>query len=61
MKRKKRLKRGIESLEEQIEIHKEKLREASEDGNEELVQCYEKDLVRLEKEKDNKKRHLDQS
>ena len=58
MKRKKRLVKGIESLHRQIEIHKEKLREAMKEGNEELVRYYEKDLVRVENEEKKKKEHL---
>ena len=33
MKRKKRLERGIQSIEEEIEIHKKKMQEAREEGN----------------------------
>ena len=56
MNRKKRLKKGIESLEKQIDIHKDKLKEAVSDGNEELAVYYEKDIERLYKEKEKKKR-----
>lgn len=58
MKREKRLKKGIESLQEQIQIHKDKLRKAMKEGNEELVEYYEKDLTRLENEEKKKKEHL---
>ena len=37
MKRKKRLKKVIESLKKQIDIHKEKLKKAIEEGKEELA------------------------
>lgn len=56
MNRKKRLKKGIESLEKQIDIHKDKLKEAVGEGNEELALYYEKDIERLFKEKEKKKR-----
>jgi phage shock protein A len=59
MKRKKRLKKGIESLHEQVEIHKEKLREAIEEGNEELAGYYKKDLARLEGEERKKREQLE--
>ena len=35
--RKKRLKKGIESLQEQIELHKEKKKHAEEEGDEDLT------------------------
>ena len=54
MKRKKRLKKGIESLKEQISIHEEKLRKAEEEGFVELAGYYEKDIARLKKQKINK-------
>ena len=59
MKRKKRLEKGIESLQKQVEIHKEKLKNAIEDGNEDLAKYYEKDLARLEIEKDKKVEKLE--
>ncbi len=55
MNRKKRLKKGIESIEKQIELHKDKLKNAVDEGNEELARYYEKDIERLDKEKDKKK------
>ena len=61
MKRKKRLAKGIESLQEQIEIHKEKLREAIEEGDEDLASYYEKDISRLEGEKEKKKEYMRKS
>jgi len=54
MKRKKRLEKGIESIEGQIKIHESKLKEAEESGEEELVDYYRKDLARLEKQKEQK-------
>lgn len=54
MKRKKRAKKSIKSLEKQIELHKEKQREAFEKGNEELYDYYEKELDKFENEKKRK-------
>jgi len=51
--RKKRLERGIESLENQIIIHKEKLIKAEKERNNELVNYYIKEI---EKFRDNKKK-----
>ena len=55
MNRKKRLKKGIESIEKQIDLHKDKLKNAVDEGNEELARYYEKDIERLDKEKEKKK------
>lgn len=54
MKRKKRLKKGIESIKRQISIHKAKLEEARKEGNEELARYYEKEIPALEKEEQRK-------
>lgn len=59
MKRKKRLEKGIESIEEQIKVHEEKLKEAEEAGQEELVTYYRKDISRLEKQKEQKEEKLE--
>ncbi|MEK6871544.1 MAG: hypothetical protein AABX16_01440 [Nanoarchaeota archaeon] len=59
MKRQKRLEKGIESLQKQIEIHKDKLNKAKEDGNEDLVKYYEKDITNLENEKNKKREKQD--
>jgi hypothetical protein len=48
MNRKKRLEKGIKSLNEQIKIHKEKLKKAEEDGLKELVGYYEKEIISKE-------------
>lgn len=48
--RKRRLKKGIQSLEEQIEIHRVKRRKAMEDGNEDLGDYYNKEIEKFEKE-----------
>lgn len=58
MNRKKRLEKGIESLKEQIKVHKEKLKEAEESGQEELITYYRKDISRLEKQKEQKEDKL---
>ncbi|MBI2448789.1 hypothetical protein HYV49_00655 [Candidatus Pacearchaeota archaeon] len=58
MKRKKRLEKGIISLEEQIRIHEEKLQKAKEKGFVELATYYEKDIARLKKQKLNKETKL---
>ncbi|MBI2451868.1 hypothetical protein HYV50_02190 [Candidatus Pacearchaeota archaeon] len=47
MKRKKRLERGVKSLEDQIKIHEEKKQKAIELGQEELVRYYEKEINKL--------------
>jgi len=54
MNRKKRLEKGIESIEEQITLHEAKLKEAEESGEEELVEYYHKDIARLKKQKEQK-------
>lgn len=58
-RREKRLKKGIESIEEQIKIHRNKLKKAKEDNDESLERYYEKELESLEKAKDLKKSQLD--
>ena len=50
--------KGIESLKRQIEIHKEKLKKAVEEGQEELASYYVKDIARLEKEEKKKEEKL---
>jgi len=47
-KRKKRLRKGIESIREQIELHKEKLKAAERSGNIGLTDYYEKEIESLE-------------
>jgi len=54
MNRKKRLEKGIESIEEQIKLHESKLKEAEEASEEELVEYYYKDISRLKKQKKQK-------
>ena len=57
--RKKRLQKGIDSIEKQIELHEEKLRKAEEDDNIELAQYYRKELTAKKKDKDEKQRLFD--
>ena len=59
MKRKKRLEKGIESIEEEIEIHKKKMQEAKEEGNLELADYYDREIKGLEKTKDRKENQLE--
>ncbi len=57
--RKKRLQKGIESIEKQIELHEEKLSKAEDGDNMELAQYYRKELIGKKKDKDEKQRLLD--
>ena len=57
--RKKRLKKGIDSLQEQIEIHIKKKTDAEEQGNIELVDYYEKEIRAKEETKKRKQEILD--
>lgn len=54
VKRKKRLEKGIESLEKQIKIHKNKKMLAEESDNDELIRYYEKEIEAKEKTKKEK-------
>lgn len=56
--RKKRLRKGIESLEEQIKLHEEKLRRAEEEDSIELVGYYKKEIAAKRKDKEEKQRIL---
>ena len=56
--RKKRLEKGIESLEKQIVLHKEKKKVAQEEGKIELGEYYEKELKVLESVKEVKEKIL---
>ena len=47
-KRRKRLRKGIESIREQIGIHREKMRQAEKAGNIGLVNYYEKEIESME-------------
>lgn len=57
--RKKRLKKGIESLEKQIKLHEEKLNEAKKEGKIELTDYYEKEIDVKKKDIEEKKRLLE--
>lgn len=59
VKREKRLKKGIESLEEQKKIHQEKRKLAEEIGDEDLVRYYDKEIGKFEREQKKKKEILD--
>ena len=59
MKRKKRLKKGIESLKEQVKVYEEKLKKAREAGLKEFEEYYKRDIARLEGVKEKKEEQLD--
>jgi len=56
VKRKKRLKKGIESLERQISLHKKKKEKALGQGKLERVEYYAKEIRAKEKDKDKKEK-----
>ena len=58
MKRKKRLKKGIDSIEKQILIHENKLGEVVKVGDEDLARYYVSEIGRLRKRKDNREEKL---
>ena len=57
--RKKRLQKGIKSLEKQIRLHEEKLNKAEEEGNIGLASYYRKEINAKKKDKEEKQRMLD--
>ena len=59
--RKKRLDKGIQSIEEQILLHKQKQNEAENKGEIEMVEYYKKEIEGLEKTKDKKKTMLEKA
>lgn len=59
MKRRKRLQKGIESLQKQIELHEEKMKTAGEEGNIELEGYYQKEIEAKKKDKERKEELLD--
>lgn len=61
VKRKKRLEKGIKSLERQITIHKTKRKMAEEQDKEELVGYYAKEIEKFEKEKEKRRNALEKS
>lgn len=56
--RKKRLKKGIESLERQIKLHEEKLKKAEKDAYPGLSEYYQKEIEAKKKDKEEKQRIL---
>ena len=58
-KRKKRLEKGIDSIQKQIELHEEKKKVARELGQEELIGYYTNEILALEKRKINREEKLD--
>lgn len=61
MKRKKRLEKSIQSIEEEIKIHKEKMEKAKEEGDLELAGYYDKEINGLEKTKERKAKQAEKS
>ena len=59
--RKKRLKKGLDSIEEQILLHKQKQDEAENKDEIEMVEYYKKEIEGLEKTKDKKKTMLEKA
>ncbi|MBI2134110.1 hypothetical protein HYU11_05515 [Candidatus Woesearchaeota archaeon] len=57
--RKKRLKKGIESIERQILLHEEKLELAKANDDIGLTEYYQKEIEAKKRDKDEKKRLLD--
>ena len=58
-KRKKRLEKGINSIEKQIEIHRIKEEQAVEQGKIELAGYYHKEIERMKEAEERKRRQLD--
>ena len=56
--RKKRLEKGIDSLQEQIDFHEEKKKIAKELGQEELITYYDRELESLIKRKRDRENKL---
>ncbi|HLC55289.1 MAG TPA: hypothetical protein VJJ75_02015 [Candidatus Nanoarchaeia archaeon] len=56
--RKKRLQKGIDSLEQQIMLHQEKLRKAEEENHIELADYYRKEIAAKKMDKEEKERLL---
>lgn len=57
--RKKRLKKGIESIEALIHLHEEKLRRAEQEDDIEPAEYYRREIASKKKDKDEKQRLLD--
>lgn len=58
-KRKKRLEKGIDSLDEQIKLHEEKKQKAHELGQEELERYFDKEINALKERKKQREEVLD--
>lgn len=58
MSGKKHIKKGIESLNKQIKIHKEKLKQAQEKGDVGLTNYYEKEIEHFEHAKEKLMRRV---
>lgn len=56
--RKKRLEKGIESLQKQVSLHEEKLKQAKEEGKLELSNYYEKEIETKKKDLEKKQKLL---
>lgn len=56
--RKKRLQKGIKSIEKQIKFHEEKLRKSEKEDNIELAEYYRKEIAAKKKDKEEKQRIL---
>jgi hypothetical protein len=59
VKRKKRLLKGVESLQKQIEIHEEKKRIAEKEGKVELADYYEREIKAKTRDKERKEETLE--
>lgn len=60
-KRKKRLEKGIGSIEDQIKIHEEKRVKAAAEGNLDLEDYYNREIEGLKKTKERKEKQLEKS
>ena len=56
--RKKRLRKGIGSLQKQIELHEQKLKQAEKEGKLELAGYYEKEIKNMRKYMGKKEKSL---
>ena len=59
MKRKNRLKKGIEAMQEQVDFHKQKKKQADAAGMPELVEYYKREIEAKEEAMKQKKKLLD--
>ncbi len=59
MKREKRLRKGIESIEEQIKLHEEKREKAEEEGEIELAGYYSREIDSLKETKQKKEKQME--